>query len=81
MASRSPRPLEHMVDGGYLLAPTFAIPHSLIIVMENGDILVEVVPLPHPYEQASFVPFLLRGLGFSVHPFFCGLLHFYCLQL
>ena len=27
------------------------------------------------------VPYLIRGLGFPIHPFLCGLLEFYGLQL
>lgn len=32
-------------------------------------------------EQVCFVPFLLRGLGFPIHPFLRGLLEFYGIQL
>jgi hypothetical protein len=38
-------------------------------------------PFPHGDEQVCFVPFLLHGLGFPIHPFLRGLLEFYGIQL
>ena len=38
-------------------------------------------PNPNKEERVCFAPFLLRGLGFPVHPFLRGLLEFYGIQL
>jgi hypothetical protein len=47
----------------------------------NGEVLAENFPHPHKGENVCFVPFLLRGLGFPIHPFLRGLLVFYGIQL
>lgn len=39
------------------------------------------MPKPEPYEWGSFIPLLLCGLSYPIHPFFHGLLHFYGLQM
>lgn len=38
-------------------------------------------PSPHIDELISFAPFIERGLSQSIHPFLCGLLHFYGIKL
>src|SRR3990170_813385 len=38
-------------------------------------------PNPDKEERVCFVSFLLRGLGFLIHPFLRGLLEFYGIQL
>jgi hypothetical protein len=73
--------LDLMVDSIYLPQLTITIPHSLIIVAENGDVLMKALPKLAPYEWVRFIPFLICSLGFLIHPFFRGLLHFYCLQI
>ena len=35
----------------------------------------------HPGERVCFVPYLLRGIGFAIHPFLRGLPEYYGLQL
>jgi hypothetical protein len=47
----------------------------------NGVVLAENFPHPQKGEHVCFVPFLLRGLGFPIHPFLRGLLAFYGIQL
>jgi hypothetical protein len=39
------------------------------------------VPIEDTHESIVFVPFLIRGLGLPVSPFFCGLLDYYSLNL
>src|SRR3954469_20867329 len=43
--------------------------------------MAENFPNPNKEERLCFVPFLLRGLGFPIHPFLRELLEFYGLQL
>ena len=47
----------------------------------NGGEQAESFPNPPMGERVCFVPYLLRGLGFPIHPFLHGLLEFYGLQL
>ena len=47
----------------------------------NGGEQVESFPSPSMGERVCLVPYLLRGLGFPIHPFLHGLLEFYGLQL
>ena len=37
----------------------------------------QVVPTPKPNERVVFIPHFLRGLGFPLHPFVCGLMYYY----
>ena len=37
----------------------------------------QVVPTPKPNERVVFIPHLLRGLGFPLHPFVRGLMYCY----
>lgn len=61
--------LDLLVDSDYLPQPTIAIPRFPVIVPENGDVLAEAVPQSEPFKRVSFVPFLLCGLGYPIHPF------------
>ena len=47
----------------------------------GNDVLAENFPNPNKEERVCFVSFLLRGLGFPIHPFLRGLLEFYGIQL
>ena len=47
----------------------------------NGGEQAESFPSPSTGERECLVPYLLRGLGFPIHPFLRGLLEFYGLQL
>ena len=47
----------------------------------NGEALAENFPNPSKEERVCFVSFLLRGVGFPIHPFLRGLLEYYGLQL
>lgn len=65
---------------GYLPDPEFAQTHPGLVSLDEG-VLHDNYPTPQPHERVCFVPFLLRGLGFPIHPFLRGLLHFYGIQL
>ena len=43
---------------------------------EEGQLL----PTPRPHERVVFLPHFLRGLGFPLHPFVCGLMFYYGLD-
>ena len=47
----------------------------------DGCALAENSPTPSKEDKVCLVPFLLRGLGFPIHPFLRGLLEFYGIQL
>ena len=47
----------------------------------NGGEQAERFPNPSWGERVCLVPYLLRGVGFPIHPFLHGLLEFYGLQL
>ena len=34
----------------------------------------QVIPAPKPNERVVFIPHFVRGLGFPLHPFVCGLI-------
>ena len=46
-----------------------------------GKVFAENFLAPRKEERVCFVPFLLWGLGFPVHPFLWGRLEFYGIQL
>lgn len=73
--------LQHLSKLGYLPPPGVADCRLPVMKAEDGEEIAEVIPQPREDERACFIPFLLRGLGFLVHPFFLGLIHFYGLQL
>ena len=37
----------------------------------------QIVPTPEPHERVVFIPHFVRGLGFPLHPFVCGLMFYY----
>ena len=48
----------------------------------TGDgALAENFPNPRQGERVCFISFLLRGVGFPIHPFLRGLLEYYGIQL
>ena len=65
---------------GYL-PPAFMVPVRAGLATYKGGKQAESVPNPSKGERVCFVPYLIRGLGFPIHPFLRGLLEFYGLQL
>ena len=47
----------------------------------GDDVLAENFPNPSKEERVCFISFLLRGVGFPIHPFLRGLLEYYGIQL
>ena len=47
----------------------------------GDDALAENFPNPSQGERVCFISFLLRGVGFPIHPFLRGLLEYYGIQL
>ncbi len=39
-----------------------------------------VIPTPGPHERVVFLAHFVRGLGFPLHPFVCGLMYYYGLD-
>ena len=64
-----------------LLPPAYMVPVRAGIATYNGGEQAESVPNPDKGERVCLVPYLIRGLGFPIHPFLRGLLEFYGLQL
>lgn len=69
--------LKHLTDLGYLSLLGVADCHSPVMMNKDGEEVAKAIPHPRDDEWVCFVPFLLCGLGFPIHPFFQGLLHFY----
>ena len=61
---------------GYL-PPAFMVPVQAGLATFRGGKKAESVPNPSKGERVCFVPYLIRGLGFPIHPFLRGLLEFY----
>ena len=57
------------------------VPVRAGIAAYSGGEQAESVPNPSQGERVCLVPYLMRGLGFPIHPFLRGLLEFYGLQL
>ena len=57
------------------------VPVRAELATYNGGEQAESFPNPSTGERVCLVPYLLRGLGFPIHPFLHGLLEFYGLQL
>ena len=57
------------------------VPVRAGLISIDGHALAENSPAPGKVERVCLVPFLLRGLGFPIHPFLWGLLEFYGIQL
>ena len=62
------------------LPPAYLVPVRAGSASFNGVTQVEDFPNPSG-GRVCFVPYLLRGVGFPVHPFIRGLLEYYGLQL
>ena len=90
--SRSPKPgdwekcsvphsqLVKLQTQGFL-PPAYMVPVRAGLATYNGGEQAESFPNPSKGERVCLVPYLLRGLGFPIHPFLRGLLEFYGLQL
>ena len=65
---------------GYL-PPSGLVPVRAGLTSYTGEALAEKFPNPNQGERVCFVSFLLRGVGFPIHPFLRGLLEYYGLQL
>ena len=63
------------------LPPAYMVPVRARLATYNGGEQAENFPCPSMGERVCLVPYLLRGLGFPIHPFLRGLLEFYGLQL
>ena len=61
---------------GYL-PPAFMVPVQAGLATYKGGKQAENTPSPSKGERVCFVPYLIRGLGFPIHPFLRGLLEFY----
>ena len=72
--------LRDLETQGYLPSSDLAATRAGLTSFD-GEAFVENFPNPNQGERVCFVPFLLRGLGFPIHPFLWGLLEFYGIQL
>ena len=72
--------LNRLSTSGYLLEPEFTHIRPGLVTLDGG-VLSDNFPTPQGDEHVCFVPFLLRGLGFPIHPFLRGLLYLYGIQL
>ena len=61
---------------GYL-PPAFMVPVRAGLATYKGGKQAESAPNPSKGERVCFVSYLIRGLGFPIHPFLQGLLEFY----
>ncbi len=89
--SRSPKPgdwkrcslphseLVELQTKGFL-PPAYMVPVRAGLAIYNGGEQAESAPNPSKGERVCLVPYLIRGLGFPIHPFLRGLLEFYGLQ-
>ncbi len=90
--SRSPKPdnwkkcsvshsqLVELQTQGFL-PPAYMVPVRAELATYNGGEQAERFPNPSRGERVCLVPYLLRGVGFPIHPILRGLLEFYGLQL
>ena len=63
------------------LPPADLVPVRAGLASFSGVIQAEDFPNPSGGERVCFVPYLIRGVGFPIHPFLRGLLEYYGLQL
>ena len=63
------------------LPPAHMIPVRAGLAVYNSGGQAESTPNPSKGERVCLIPYLIRGLGFPIHPFLRGLLEFYGLQL
>ena len=40
-----------------------------------------IVPTPEPHERVVFLPHFVRRIGFTLHPFICGIMYYYGIDL
>ena len=59
------------------LPPAFMVPGRAGLATYKGGKQAESVPDPAKGEWVCFISYLVRGLGFPIHPFLQGLLEFY----
>ena len=57
------------------------VPVRAGLAVYNSGEQAKNAPHPSKGERVCLVPYLIRGLGFPIHPFLRGLLEFYGLQL
>ena len=71
-SSRAPSPphskLVTLQTKGFL-PPAFMVPVRAGLATYKGGKQAESVPNPSKGERVCFVPYLIRGLGFPIHPF------------
>ena len=72
--------LNKLQTQGYL-PPTDLVSVQAGLTSLNDEALAENFPNSSKEERVCFVSFLLRGVGFPIHPFIRGLLEYYGLQL
>ena len=70
-----------MLQSKGFLPPACMVPVRAGLATYNGGEQAESLPNPSKGERVRLVPYLVRGLGFPIHPFLRGLLEFYGLQL
>src|SRR3954466_11284888 len=63
------------------LPQAYMVPVQAGLATYNGGKQAESTPNPSKGERVCVVPYLLRGVGFPIHPFLRGLLEYYGLQL
>src|SRR5215216_3253969 len=72
--------LNRLQTQGYLPPADLVSARAGLASTDNGA-LAEKIPNPSQGERVCFVSFLLRGVGFPIHPFLRGLLEHYGIQL
>ena len=68
--------LEKLQTQGFL-PPADLVPVRAGLASLNGKTQEEDFPNLSAGEQVCFIPYLLRGVGFPIHPFLRGLLEYY----
>ena len=63
------------------LHPAYLVPVRAGLAYFDSGEQAEKFPNPSRGERVCFVPYLLRGVRFPIHPFLRGLLEYYGLQL
>ena len=75
-----PQSIDEAVDA-WIPSPADLVPVRAGQDSFNSEIQAEDSPNPSGGERVCFVPYLLRGVGFPIHPFLQGLPEYYGLQL
>ena len=71
--------LNHLQTQGYL-PPVDLVSVRAGLAATGDGALAENFPNPSQGERVCFISFLLRGVGFPIHPFLRGLLEYYGIQ-